>query len=425
MEEFVLKSDNPRGLSDEELKAALEKSLKNHDNVLKKVLIIPPDYTRLYSGAGKIVAYYYDMLKESCHIDIMPAVGTHEAMNEKEVRDFFGKEVPFERVLEHNWRNDVIKIGEVPKEFVAQVSEGLVENKINVEINKRLLDKSYDLIISIGQVVPHEVVGMANYSKNIFVGCGGRDIINQSHMLGAFYGAERMMGKDNTPVRKVFDYAEERLIQDIPLMYVLTVTTNTGHDTNIHGLFVGRKRGIFEEAVSLSQEKNITFVDKPLKKIVAFLDEREFKTTWVGNKSIYRSRMALADGGELIVLAAGIRRFGEDSGNDDIIRKYGYPGRKNVLSLVKNNEDLQNNLSATAHLIHGSTDDLFSVTYAVKNISKEEIESVGYQYMSYEDAVHRYDPNKLKDGFNTLEDGEEIYYISNPALGLWASRDRF
>ncbi len=425
MEEFILKSDNPRGLSDEELKAALEKSLKNHDNVLKKVLIIPPDYTRLYSGAGKIVAYYYDMLKESCHIDIMPAVGTHEAMNEKEVRDFFGKEVPFERVLEHNWRNDVIKIGEVPKEFVAQVSEELVENKINVEINKRLLDKSYDLIISIGQVVPHEVVGMANYSKNIFVGCGGRDIINQSHMLGAFYGAERMMGKDNTPVRKVFDYAEERLIQDIPLMYVLTVTTNTGHDTNIHGLFVGRKRGIFEEAVSLSQEKNITFVDKPLKKIVAFLDEREFKTTWVGNKSIYRSRMALADGGELIVLAAGIRRFGEDSGNDEIIRKYGYPGRKNVLSLVKNNEDLQNNLSATAHLIHGSTDDLFSVTYAVKNISKEEIESVGYQYMSYEDAIRRYDPNKLKDGFNTLEDGEEIYYISNPALGLWASRDRF
>ena len=425
MEEFVLKSENPRGMSDEELKAALEKSLKNHDKALKKVLIIPPDYTRLYSGAGKIVAYYYDMLKESCHIDIMPAVGTHEAMSEKEVRDFFGKEVPFESVLEHNWRNDVIKIGEVPKEFVAQVSEGLVENKINVEINKKLLDKSYDLIISIGQVVPHEVVGMANYSKNIFVGCGGRDIINQSHMLGAFYGAERMMGKDNTPVRKVFDYAEERLIPDIPLMYVLTVTTNTGHDTNIHGLFVGRKRGIFEEAVSLSQEKNITFVDKPLKKIVAFLDEREFKTTWVGNKSIYRSRMALADGGELIVLAAGIRRFGEDSGNDEIIRKYGYPGRKKVLSLVKNNEDLQNNLSATAHLIHGSTDDLFSVTYAVKNISKEEIESVGYQYMSYEDAIRRYNPNKLKDGFNTLEDGEEIYYISNPALGLWASRDRF
>ena len=425
MNEFIIKSDNPRGVSDEELKAALEKSLKGHDRELKKVLIIPPDFTRLYSGAGKIVEYYYDLLKDSCEIDILPAVGTHEAMSEEEVRAFFGKEIPFERVLEHNWRKDVVKIGEVPKDFVTEVSEGLVENKIDVEINKRLLDQSYDLILSVGQVVPHEVVGMANYSKNIFVGCGGSNMINQSHMLGAFYGAERIMGKDFSPVRKVFDYAEENFIQDIPLMYILTVTTNTGHDTNIHGLFIGRNRTIFEEAVKLSQEKNITFVEKPLKKVVAFLDDREFKTTWVGNKSIYRSRMAIAEGGELIVLAAGIRRFGEDSGNDAIIRKYGYSGRKKVLSLVKNNEDLRNNLSAAAHLIHGSSDDLFSVTYAVKNISKEEIESVGYHYMSYEDAIRKYDPNKLVDGYNTLEDGEEIYYISNPALGLWASRDRF
>ncbi len=425
MDEFILKSENPSGISDEELKAALERSLGNHGRALKKVLLIPPDFTRLYSGAGKIVEYYYDMLKESCHIDIMPAVGTHEAMSEQEIRAFFGKEVPLECVLEHNWRNDVVKIGEVPKEFVTEVSEGSVENKIDVEINRRLLDKSYDLIISIGQVVPHEVVGMANYSKNIFVGCGGRNMINQSHMLGAFYGAERIMGKDFSPVRKVFDYAEENFIQDIPLMYVLTVTTNTGHETNLHGLFVGRSRKLFEEAVSLSQEKNINFVDQPLKKVVAYLDDREFKTTWVGNKSIYRSRMAIADGGELIVLAAGIRKFGEDSGNDEMIRKYGYPGRKKVLELVKNNEDLQNNLSAAAHLIHGSSDGLFSITYAVKNISKEEIESVGYQYMSYEEAIRKYNPDQLKDGFNTLEDGEEIYYISNPALGLWASKDRF
>ncbi len=425
MDEFIIKSENSGGISDGELRAALEKSLKNHERVIRKVLLIPPDFTRLYSGAGKIVEYYYDLLKDNCQIDIMPAVGTHEAMSEQEIRAFFGNEVPVESVIEHNWRKDVVKIGEVPKEFVTEVSEGLVENSIDVEINRRLLDQSYDLIISIGQVVPHEVVGMANYSKNIFVGCGGSNMINQSHMLGAFYGAERIMGKDFSPVRKVFDYAEERFVQDIPLLYVLTVTTNTGHDTNIHGLFVGRSRSIFEEAVSLSQEKNITFVDKPLKKVVAFLDEREFKTTWVGNKSIYRSRMAIAEGGELIVLAAGIRKFGEDSGNDAMIRKYGYAGRKNVLGLVKNNEDLQNNLSAAAHLIHGSSDGLFSITYAVKNISKQEIESVGYHYMPYEEAIRKYDPDKLTDGYNTLEDGEVIYYISNPALGLWASKDRF
>lgn len=425
MKDLILKSEKPEGISDDDLKRALETILKNNKRDLKKVLLIPPDFTRLYSGAGKIVEYFYGMLKETCQVEILPAVGTHEPMSEQEIKAFFGEEVPTECVLVHNWRKDVVKIGEVPREFVEEVSDGLVKNKIEVEINKRLLDKSYDLILSIGQVVPHEVVGMANYSKNIFVGCGGSNMINQSHMLGAFYGAERIMGKDFSPVRKVFDYAEENFIQDIPLVYVLTVTTNTGHHTNIHGLFAGRSRRLFEEAISLSQEKNITFVDKPLKKVVAFLDEREFKTTWVGNKSIYRSRMAIADGGELIVLAAGIRKFGEDKGNDEIIRKFGYVGRKNVLELVKNNEELQKNLSAAAHLIHGSSDGLFSITYAVKNISKEEIESVGFGYMPYEEAVSKYDPVKLKDGYNTLENGEEIYYISNPALGLWASKDRF
>lgn len=425
MKDIIIKSDQPEGISDGELKEALENTLKNDNGALKKVLLLPPDFTRLYSGAGKITGLYYAMLKDSCKVDIMPAVGTHEPMSEAEIKAFFGENVPAERVIKHRWREDVVKIGEVPEAFVEEVSDGLVKNSIDVEVNKRLLDGSYDLIISIGQVVPHEVVGMANYSKNIFVGCGGSSMINQSHMLGAFYGAERIMGKDFSPVRKVFDYAEENFIQDIPLMYVLTVTTNTGHHTNIHGLFAGRDRSLFEEAVKLSQEKNITFVDKPLKKVVAFLDEREFKTTWVGNKSIYRSRMAIADGGELIVLAAGIRKFGEDEGNDRIIRKYGYVGRKNVLKLVKENEDLQNNLSAAAHLIHGSSDGLFSITYAVKNISREEIEGVNFNYMSYDEAVLKYDPEKLKDGYNTLDDGEEIYYISNPALGLWASREKF
>jgi len=425
MEDLIITSEKSEGISDDELKKALQKSLNEHKGSLKRVLLIPPDFTRLYSGAGKITGFYYELLKDSCQIDIMPAIGTHEAMSETEIREFFGEGVPLNCILEHNWKKEVVKIGVVPGEFVEKVSEGLLNNNIDVEINKHLLDQSYDLIISIGQVVPHEVVGMANYSKNILVGCGGSSMINQSHMLGAFYGAERIMGKDFSPVRKVFDYAEEKFLQDIPLMYVLTVTTNSGDKTNIHGLFAGRSRRLFETAVKLSQEKNITFVEKPLKKVVAFLDEREFKTTWVGNKSIYRSRMAIADGGELIVLAPGVRKFGEDADNDLLIRKYGYIGRKNVLKLCKTEEDLKNNLSAAAHLIHGSSDGRFSITYAVKNISKEEIEGANYKYMSYEEACSIYHPENLKDGFNTLDNGEVIYYISNPALGLWASKERF
>lgn len=409
--------NSKQGLSDLEIREALEKSLEGKQ--LKKVLLLPPDYTRMYSGAGKLTAIYYDLLKDKCEVDILPALGTHEAMTREECAAFFGENVPFERIIVHNWRKDVVKLGEVPAEFVSEVSDGLVTDKIDVEVNKLLMDESYDLIISMGQVVPHEVVGMANYSKNIFVGCGGSSMINSSHMLGAFYGMERIMGRDFSPVRRVFDYAEENFISGIPLMYVLTVTTNKGDDVSIHGLYIGRKRELFENAVSLSQEMNLTHMDKPLEKVVVYLDPREFKSTWLGNKAVYRTRMAIADGGELIILAPGIKKFGEDDENDKLIRKYGYVGRENVLKLVEENDDLKGNLSVAAHLIHGSSDGRFSITYCTKEVGKEEINGVNFKYIPYDEAAAKYDPAKLIDGFNTLDNGEKIFYISNPALGLW------
>ena len=412
-----------RGIADSELFEALKESLNGR--TLKKVLLIPPDFTRFHSGAGKIVAEYYRLLKDYCQIDILPALGTHEKMSKEECVEMFGKEVPYELFIEHKWRTDVVKIGDVPAEFVSQVSEGLVNNKIAVEVNKLIVDKNYDLVISIGQVVPHEVVGMANRNKNIFVGCGGYDMINSSHMLGAFYGMERVMGKDHSPVRKVFDYAESNFLMDVPLIYVLTVTTQEKGEIFIHGLFIGRERALFEQAVKLSQEKNLTFVDKPFQKVVVYLDPKEFKSTWLGNKSIYRTRMAIADGGELIVLAPGVMKFGEDEGNDKLIRKYGYIGRENVLRLVNQEDDLKNGLSAAAHLIHGSSDGRFKITYCTKFLSEQEVLGANFNYIPYDEVTAKYNPDTLKDGYNMLSDGEEIYYISNPALGLWADRGKF
>jgi len=418
---MVIRSET--GIDGGALREALEKSLEGR--TLKKVLLLPPDFTRMYSGAGVITAVYYELLKDRCEVDILPALGTHEPMTREECRAFFGEGVPFERVIVHNWKTDVVKLGEVPAEFVAGVSEGLVRSKIDVEVNRRVVDKSYDLIISVGQVVPHEVVGMANYSKNIFVGCGGASMINSSHMLGAFYGMERVMGRDFSPVRRVFDYAQEKFLADVPLLYVLTVTTNVDGETRIHGLYIGNRRELFEEAVRQSQELNLTYVDKPLKKTVVYLDEREFKSTWLGNKAIYRTRMAIADGGELIVLAPGVRKFGEDDENDRLIRKYGYVGRENVLKLVNENEDLRLNLSVAAHLIHGSSDGRFRVTYCAEKLSEQEVRSAGFDYLPYCKALELYRPDTLKDGFNTLPGGEGIYYISNPALGLWTVKAPF
>jgi len=425
MEGIIAKSTDSKGLDDIQVSAALKNALEGYKGNLKKVLLLPPDFTRAHSGAGDITVMLYNMLKDTCQVDIMPALGTHMPMSDGERLAFFGESIPKERFVVHNWREDVVKIGQVPGEYIKEISEGLMEEPIDVEVNWRLINGGYDIVVSIGQVVPHEVVGMANYSKNVFVGCGGYSMINQTHMLGAVYGMERIMGRDHSPVRKVFDYAEQHFAKDIPLVYILTVTTHEEGKVLIHGLFIGRERRLFEEAVALSQEKNMQFLDEPLHKVVVYLEPQEFKSTWLGNKAIYRTRMAIADGGELIVLAPGVRQFGEDKGNDLLIRKYGYVGRIKVLNLLKEQKDLQDNQSVAAHLIHGSSDGRFTITYAPGHLTREEVEGVNFNYVDLKEAYKLYNPEKLKDGFNILDNGEKIFYISNPALGLWAYRGRF
>lgn len=391
---------------------------------LKKVLLVPPDFTRFHSGAGVITQILYGMLAPECQVDIMPALGTHLPLGETERTVMFG-EIPADRFFVHDWRRDLVEIGEVPSSRLAEFSEGLVDYPVKVEINKRLMEKDYDLVVSIGQVVPHEVVGMANYNKNIFVGCGGKEIIDKSHFLGAVYGMERIMGRDHSPPRRLFDYAEEQFLGGIPLQYILTVTTAAADGgIRLHGLFIGRERRVFEEAVRSSQEHNLILLDRPLPKAVVYLDPAEFKSTWLGNKAVYRLRMAVADGGELIIIAPGIRQFGEDKGIDRLIRKYGYAGRDRILELVAEQEDLQENLSAAAHLIHGSPEGRFRVVYAPGGLTRDEIEQVNFAYMDLAEAENRYNPAALQEGFNTVN-GEEVYFVKNPGLGLWAERQRF
>ncbi len=424
MKDIYLVAKTDSGLTQEEIKTALLESLEGRS--LKKVLILPPDFTRFHSNAGYITNVYYHALTEKgVQVDIMPALGTHVAVSEEQWTAMFG-DIPYERMLVHNWRTDVVKLGEIPAEFLSEITEGLWNEPVNAEVNHLVMDESYDLIISPGQVVPHEVIGMANHSKNLFVGVGGSEMINKSHMVGAVYGMERMMGKDFTPVRRMFDYGMEHFLKERPLMFVLTVTTAPGGNIHTHGLFIGEGRECLTNAVKLAQEKNIDFVEHGLKKCVVYLDPSEFKSTWLGNKAVYRTRMAMADGGELIILAPGVERFGEDDRVDALIRKYGYRGRLKTLEEFKKpeNTDLRENMGAAAHLIHGSSDGRFTITYAVKEISKEEIASVGFNAADYDGLAKKYNPEKLQYGYNTV-DGEEVYFIPNPALGLWINREKF
>jgi nickel-dependent lactate racemase len=416
-------------LSNDEIAAALERALADWEaekGAVKNALIIPPDFTRFHSNAGFITQVFYRLLTEKgASVDILPALGTHVPVSQSQWTTMFG-DIPYSKMIGHNWRTDVMKLGEVPAEEIEKISEGLWKDPVDVEVNRLLMDEKYDLIVSPGQVVPHEVIGMANHAKNIFVGVGGADMINKSHMIGAVCGMEKAMGRDYTPVRLIFDYAFEHFVAHRPILWVLTVNTAPGGKIASHGLFIGQGRNCLTEAVKLAQAKNIDYVEHGLKKCVVYLDPEEFTSTWLGNKSVYRTRMAMADGGELIVLAPGVHQFGEDKTVDGLIRKYGYRGRRHTLEVFNQDDadDLRANMGAAAHLIHGSSDGRFSITYCVKNITKEEVEGVGFKAADYDEMAAKYDPTKLKYGYNVV-DGEEIYFIPNPALGLWINREAF
>jgi nickel-dependent lactate racemase len=431
----------------------LAQALKVIGRPLRKVLVLPPDHTRLNSDAGELTRLLYEMLSPKTEVDIMPALGTHTPMTEAQLRMMFGDGIPPARFKAHDWRNGVRHVGDVPGTLLREWSGGLVDYDVRVEVSRQLF-VGYDLILSVGQIVPHEVVGIANYTKNIVVGSGGSDMINKSHFLGAAYGMERIMGRIENPVRRLFNYAAETFLRDLPIAYVLTVMQKElgGRDASprrpcgggrlgeaslpatheaangmiMRGLYIGDDMETFTLGARLSQKVNFDLLDRPLRKVLVYLDPHEFKSTWLGNKAVYRTRMAMADGGELIILAPGLKEFGEDAEIDRLIRKYGYRGTPATLAAVKANAELRHNLSAAAHLIHGSSEGRFRITYCPgPQMSQEAIRSVGFEAGDLAAALQRYHPDTLNDGPNRLPGGEDLFYISNPALGLWALKSQF
>jgi nickel-dependent lactate racemase len=409
-------------IGQEELESGLYSALDKL-GIRNKVLVVPPDFTRYHSRAGEITSLIYIYYKDRLN-DILPALGTHSPVTDGQKNIMF-KGIPKDLFRVHDWRNDVVTVGTIPGEFVSEITNGALDYSWPAQLNKLVCNGGHDLILSVGQVVPHEVIGMANYNKNLFVGTGGSEAINKSHFIGAVYGMERIMGKASNPVRSLLNYASANFINHLPVIYVLTVIgRNYKGELVIRGLFIGDDEEVFTLAAELSVKVNFSVLDKPLKKAVVYLDPDEFKSTWLGNKSIYRTRMAMADDGELIVLAPGLKEFGEDKEIDRLIRKYGYNGTPSTLKSIKENRELQDNLSAAAHLIHGSTEDRFSVTFCPGNLTRMEIESVNFRYSELSMNMKKYDPRKLMNGYNTMNDGEEIFFISNPALGLWTTREK-
>ncbi len=423
---FAIQAD---AIPEEQIKQAAIQLVKEAQSriapKLDRVLLLPPDLTRAHSGVGKITEWVYEEVlrrNPEAYVRVIPTLGQHVPHTEVENKWMFGS-IPNEIILQHDWRNGVSHVGTIPASLVEQTTGGVAGWEIPVDLNSTLMNESWDLIVNLGHVVPHEVLGFANHNKNYFIGLGGKATICASHIAAAVYGIENNLGCMVTPLRACYNYAEEKMLGHLPDVYLQIVMQRDAENRLVtSGLFIGNDLETYLQAARLSREQNITVFDKPVKKMVAVMQPDEFRATWVANKAVYRTRMAIADGGELLIIAPGVERFGEQPEVDALIRKYGYKGTARTLALYQTEADMQAIPHGVAHLIHGSSEGRFTITYAPgPKIGKEEIEQVGYQYSDAMEVRRRYNPALMKEGWNTMPDGEKVFYISTPSAGLWAT----
>jgi nickel-dependent lactate racemase len=390
----------------------------------KRVLLLPPDITRMHSGAGKLTEILFNLLKDEAVIHVIPTLGQHVPHSTAENRQMFGS-IPNDIIHAHDWRNGCVTAGQISGRFVDETTQGAADWPLPIVLNRMLMEEPWDWIINVGHVVPHEVLGFANHNKNYFIGLGGKDLICASHMAAACCGIENNLGNLVTPVRACFNRAEDEFLGKLPDFYVQVVMARNQNDRLVHtGVYVGDDLETYLEAARQSRDENITVFDEPVQKIVCVMQGDEFFSTWVANKAIYRTRMALADGGDLIIIAPGLKRFGEQPEVDAFIRKYGYVGTPKVMELYGQNPDMQDLAHATAHLIHGSSEGRFIITYSPGHLKQEEIESVNFGYADINATKARYRPEQCRQGWNTTADGERFYFIPTPSAGLWATREK-
>lgn len=402
----------------------LEEARSRFKKDLRRVLLLPPDLTRAHSGAGKIAETMYKALADHCDVHVIPTLGQHVPHTAADNAWMFGT-ISNERIHVHDWIGGVTRVGAIPADRVRDSTGGLADWEIPIDVNTALVSESWDLIVNIGHVVPHEVLGFANHNKNYFIGLGGKETICASHMAAAIYGIENNLGRLLTPLRSCYNWAEDQFLSHLPDVYFQVVMKRDRENRLVTcGVYVGDDLETYLLAAKASSKENITTLEEPVAKVVAVMQADEFRSTWVANKAVYRTRMALADKGELLIVAPGLERFGEQKPVDTLIRKYGYRGTPKTLASYKANSDLRELAHAAAHLLHGSSEGRFEISYAPGHLSRQEIEGVGYQFMSLDTALQRYPPARMKDGWNTMADGERVFFISTPSAGLWATKSR-
>ena len=344
-------------LSSEELRAIVEQSLACIGPGAR-VLAIIPDKTRddntdtLFPAAAEILA-----AKSVAQFDALVAQGTHMPMSDGEKRAKIGlregdSAPALGQIYDHRWNSpeELVTIGELSAARVSELTGGLINDAIKVNLNRLLAPGTYDTVLIFGATAPHEVAGFAGGAKYFFPGVAGPDLTHATHWLGALASIERVIGRVETPTRHMIEAAADFIPAHI--ISLNSVVTRTDEERlRTHALFCGDFREAFRRAAVVSRHVHIKYTGRKYKRVVALLDEH-YDELWVGGKASYKLGSVIEEGGELIIYAPHLRAISETHGL--LIEKYGYAPLDRVREMVALSTELQANLAVAAHLAHVS-----------------------------------------------------------------------
>ncbi|QDS97199.1 lactate racemase domain-containing protein [Adhaeretor mobilis] len=399
---------------------------------MRRVLLLAPDATRSSSFAGEIASYIYHKLIDRTDVHLTPTVGTHEP-DEKDwrsIREMY-RDIPESayKLHEHDEVAGLYDLGVLPDDEILRISGGEFAAPVPVQVNRNLVEGNYDQVFSIGQVVPHEVMGFANYDKNVFIGAGGKNFIDTSHWISALCGIDNVLGKIDSAPRQLLDAASALAKRDprFPSVhYLLTVRgQSSAGDIGTHDFFCGTSKETFYRAAKLSLRENCHASNQPYQQVIVRLNEKKYRSFWLSNKAIYRTRRAIATGGTIHVIAPGLDRLGENEIQSKLIGKYGYCGTQGVKQILQIDPEMQANVGVAAHLIHGSTENRFHVRYYTHH-SSELLSAcrfadgqLGYSLEDIETAHERFSELTVGESFNA---DQRRLVIDDPGLGLWITK---
>lgn len=390
--------------------------INSQDN--KRVLFIIPDNSRT-APIDIMFKVVYELLSERVVLlDFIIALGTHPPLSKESIYKRVGitetehqKLYSKARFFNHNWKdlNQLKKIGTINKKLVAEISNGLMNEDVDITINKMVFD--YDQLIIIGPTFPHEVVGFSGGNKYLFPGISGEEIINMFHWLGALITNPLIIGNKYTPVRKVIDIAA-KMVQVEKLCLSLVVK---GED--LVGLYIGTPENAWESAADLSDKVNIIYKEQQFKTVLSRAPEM-YDDLWTGGKCMYKLEPIVADGGKLIIYAPHIREVSVTHG--ETIEKIGYHVRDYFKKQPSRFEDFPGGI--LAHSTHvkgiGTFEDgiekpRINVILAT-GIKKEICEKINLGYLDYKKLYLKDYMNKEDKGILYVpKAGEMLYRLKN------------